>query len=255
MSRPVKVVTFDLWDTLILDDSDELERAAAGLRPKTEARLDLIATALDESGQQVAKDKLYTAARAVEVVGHWVWHQLHVNWSVRQRLEAVLTTLELSLSAESLEKLVRAWEEMELEPMPALVPGAKEVLGELARSYSLAVVSDAIVSPGRVLRLMLDRYGLLDYFAAFSFSDEVGRSKPDRAMFAHIGEVLHEDLTTMVHVGDRQHNDILGAQRAGMRAVLFVGANERSLCDNSADAVCRSLSELPAVLASLAGGA
>ena len=38
MSRPVKAITFDLWDTLFVDDSDEPKRAAQRLRPKSGER-------------------------------------------------------------------------------------------------------------------------------------------------------------------------------------------------------------------------
>ena len=35
MGKPIKTVSFDLWDTVFIDDSDEPRRAAAGLPPKS----------------------------------------------------------------------------------------------------------------------------------------------------------------------------------------------------------------------------
>ena len=43
-------------------------------------------------------------------------------------------------------------EEMELEVMPDPVPGIGEAIEAIAARYPLAVVSDAIHSPGRCLR-------------------------------------------------------------------------------------------------------
>lgn len=252
MSRPVTTVTFDLWDTLILDDSDEPRRAAAGLLPKAAARVELIEQALATAGQEREPAVVLAASRGVEAAGRWAWHELHVNWTMQQRLGAVLSALEADLPEPAMAELVRAWEEMELNPMPDLVPGAAEMLQALADQYQLAVVSDAIVSPGRVLRTILERHDVLRYFCSFAFSDEVGASKPNRAMFEHVARETDGDLTAMVHIGDRQHNDIAGAQRAGMRAVLFVGASERSLAAHSADAVCGSLAKLPGIIAALA---
>jgi hypothetical protein len=44
----IKAVTFDLWDTMVYDDSDEPERAARGLRSKKGERRHLVWQALDE---------------------------------------------------------------------------------------------------------------------------------------------------------------------------------------------------------------
>jgi len=47
----VKALTFDLWDTIFIDDSDEPKRAAQGLRPKSEQRPYAIFEALkDQEG-------------------------------------------------------------------------------------------------------------------------------------------------------------------------------------------------------------
>ena len=45
----IKAVTFDLWDTVIHDDSDEPKRAAQGLRSKKEERRFLLWEALNET--------------------------------------------------------------------------------------------------------------------------------------------------------------------------------------------------------------
>ena len=46
LKAPVRAVTFDLWDCIFIDDSDEPKRAAAGEKPKPEARRDLLHTFL-----------------------------------------------------------------------------------------------------------------------------------------------------------------------------------------------------------------
>ena len=44
----IKAVTFDLWDTIVDDDSDEPKRAAKGLRSKRDERRHLVWSALTE---------------------------------------------------------------------------------------------------------------------------------------------------------------------------------------------------------------
>ena len=47
MTAPLKAVSFDLWDTIIDDDSDEPKRRAQGLRAKTQQRRHLLYQALN----------------------------------------------------------------------------------------------------------------------------------------------------------------------------------------------------------------
>ena len=44
----IKGITFDLWDTMVRDDSDEPKRAAQGLRSKKAERRHLVWQALNE---------------------------------------------------------------------------------------------------------------------------------------------------------------------------------------------------------------
>jgi len=51
----IKAVTFDLWDTVIHDDSDEPKRAAQGLRSKKEERRFLLWEALNETAHHTGR--------------------------------------------------------------------------------------------------------------------------------------------------------------------------------------------------------
>ncbi len=101
------------------------------------------------------------------------------------------------------------------------------------------------------MRELLAGYGLRDLFSGFVFSDEAGCSKPAPEMFRRAAELAGCGIEEMVHVGDREHNDIAGAKDAGARAVLFTGAVDRSRGPSRADAVCRDFADLPAILDSL----
>jgi putative hydrolase of the HAD superfamily len=177
-----------------------------------------------------------------------VWKELHINWTVEQRLRVVLGGLGRSLPAAALAQVVEATGRMELEISPDPIPGIADALAELATRYRLAVVSDAIVTPGRNLRLMLEKYDLLRYFKGFAFSDEVGYSKPHRAMF----EVAAAQLG---HVGDREHNDVKGPHALGIKAVLFTATRPDDKDGTTADAVCERHADLPAVIDRLAATA
>ncbi len=91
------------------------------------------------------------------------------------------------------------------------------------------------------------------FFSGFAFSDEVGNSKPNRAMFESAARQLGTDFSQMVHIGDRDHNDVKGPQALGMKAVLFTGKRDVDKATTSADAICETHADLPATIDRLAG--
>ena len=248
----IRAITFDLWDTVIHDDSDEPKRAAAGLPSKREARRALVREAL--AGHQGDLAEVVDAAYDVtDAAFNKVWHDQHVTWSVGERLSVLLRGLGRELPEAVLADVTARIEEMEIEVMPDPVPGIGDAIETLAARYPLAVVSDAIHSPGRCLREWLERHGLLHHFGAFAFSDEVGRSKPHPDMFHRAAAGLGVDVNEMLHVGDREHNDVRGPHALGMKAILFTATRDRDRAGSAADAVCERAAELPAAVDRLAG--
>ena len=248
----IRVVSFDLWDTVLVDDSDEPKRLRLGLPPKPVERRELLHRFLSRHApaDRTLVDCAYDTA---DSAFRHVWRYQHVTWPVEIRLRVLLAGLKRELPEDELKELVRLHEEMELRVRPDLVPGVGEALEALRRQFTLAVVSDAIFTPGRALRELLAGHGIRDCFSAFAFSDEVGCSKPAPGVFRRAAELTGCCLDEIVHVGDREHNDIAGAKNAGCRAVLFTGVVDRDSANTRADAVCRDFAELPAIIDSLAG--
>jgi len=223
----IRAISFDLWDTLFVDDSDEPKRRAQGLPDKYTARRALVHEAL-ERHEGIERIKVDAAYDAVDAAFRKVWDQQHVTWTVRDRLTVLLSGLQRELPEPELAELVRAHEEMELEVRPELIPGAKKALDDLrVAGFHLAVISDTVFSPGRSLRKLLDGEGLLGLFAALVFSDEVLRSKPDPAVFLRACEALVVAPQELVHVGDRAEKDVVGPHAVGARAVLCTAARDR----------------------------
>ena len=246
----VRLVCFDLWDTVFIDDSDEPKRSRQGLVSKRVERRDLVQQFLARHAP-LERARVDCAYDTADAAFRQVWHNQHVTWPVEVRLRVVLAGLHRELPEGEFQELVRLHEDMELGVRPDLVPGAAEALRLLHQRYHLAVVSDAIFSPGRALRERLAGYGLLDLFSAFAFSDEVGRSKPAPEMFQRAAELAGCRIDEIVHVGDREHNDIAGAKDAGALAVLITAAVDRGSAHTRADAVCRNFAQLPEIIAAL----
>ncbi len=252
MGTTLKAITFDLWDTIVHDDSDEPKRQAQGLRSKKAERRHLLREALNRQAA-IAEAAVTLAYDVGDAAFNRVWHDQHVTWTIGERLQVIIKGLGRTLPEAEFARVVRAHEDMEVDIRPDLIPGIAEALQALHGRYKTCVVSDAIVSPGRCLKRLLESYDLARHFDGFVFSDIVGHSKPHRAMFEDAARQMGVALAEIVHIGDRDHNDVKGPQKLGMRAILFTATRPADRGNTSADAICDRHADLPAIVDRLAG--
>ncbi len=246
----VKAITFDLWDTVFIDDSDEPKRKAAGRLSKKEERRFLV---FEYAGKHkdISKELVNSIYDTVDAAFRKVWDEQFVTWKVKERLELIFIGLGIKLPKEEMNEIVKLHEEMELEFRPDFIDGVGDALEELHKSYKLGVISDAIFSPGRVLRELLKGEGLLDYFDHFVFSDEIGSSKPQPIVFESAFRYFGIQPGEMIHIGDREHNDILGPEKLGIHALLCTASLNRGSENTKADGIFSNYKELPSIIKSL----
>jgi putative hydrolase of the HAD superfamily len=99
------------------------------------------------------------------------------------------------------------------------------------------------------LRGLLERLQLQQYFETLAISCEVGFTKPSPVLFQHAATKLGVPAAAILHVGDTEELDLLGARAAGFDAVRV----ERGRGARSPGSL-RSLAELPARLADSISG-
>ena len=110
----------------------------------------------------------------------------------------------------------------------------------------MGIISDVGFSPGRVLKQVLADNGLLGVFDSLVFSDEAGRAKPHIEVFQRTARSLSTEPGAMVHVGDLERTDIIGAKRAGYRAIRFTGITQIEEGETTiADFVTDDLTDIP----------
>jgi putative hydrolase of the HAD superfamily len=246
----IKAITFDLWDTVFIDDSDEPKRKAAGRPSKKVERRDIVFEYANRY-KKIDREFIDIVYDTVDEAFRKVWHDQHVTWTVEERLTVLFKGLKIELADNEMKEVVRLHEEMELEFRPDFVPGVHEAIKELHGKYKLGVISDAIFSPGRVLKQILEGEDLLHYFDSFVFSDEIGCAKPQSPVFEKSFENLSVKAEEVVHIGDREHNDILGPKKNGMKAILCTASLDRGSEDTQADAVFSDYSKLPEIIESI----
>ncbi|MEZ4862120.1 MAG: HAD family hydrolase [Caldilineaceae bacterium] len=251
----ITAITFDFWDTLALDDSDEPKRRALGLPSKAAARKELFTRHVTRRHPKITGEAAAQAYEAANQRFRHEWHNEHRTPGVTTRLYYAYEALGLQPKpgryahlVREIDELVREIETMEVRIPPDFVSGIHYTLESLAQEYKLGIISDTIHTHGRGLRFLLDRQGVLPFFSHFLFSDEIGVSKPSTAIFREAAIGLDVAPDQIVHIGDRESNDIVGPRTLGMKAILFTGIVDRGSEQTRANAVCRDFRELPQIV-------
>jgi putative hydrolase of the HAD superfamily len=209
----LKAITFDLWGTVLYPkDAEE----------KVDRRRAMILEALLEAGHQVDGPALRQAYRsAAEIIEANVGQELKDlgpagRWSVlTQQLGLPPDTVPFS-------RVASAYEELTLDFLPPLMPGAERAIERLQAKYRMGLICNTGYTGGKVLREVLKRHGLQDHFDCLVFSNEFGWLKPDPRIFHHTLEQLGVQPTEALHVGDLEELDVDGAKAAGMLAARYL---------------------------------
>ena len=120
-------------------------------------------------------------------------------------------------------------------------PGAVEAIERLADApVHLGVISDVDEAEGKRL---LETFGVLEHFDSVTTSEEVGRTKPDPAMFETALEKAGVEPDRAAMIGDRYDHDVAGSADLGMTAIGY-GADDGPATDRQID----DLRDLPSTL-------
>jgi putative hydrolase of the HAD superfamily len=139
------------------------------------------------------------------------------------------------------------------KPMPGLHP----MLDALrAQGYRLGLISNASDAPN--VRRLLAAAGLQGAFDPQLVSAAEGVRKPNVSLFQRVLSAWNLPAEAVVMVGDTLGEDILGAQRAGLRSIWFTAdadtPGNRALAGSlQPDASTDSLLALPGLIRSLDG--
>ena len=198
-------VTFDCWNTLLVDHALEAARAL---------RVAALIEAAASAGTDLEEERALAAIRASHLRHVELWSRGVGSGSLEMAgwsLEAVGIT-DASLAPE----LGHRFEEAGLAGSVAALPGAGDTLEALRRrGVRTALVCDTGFSGGRTVRRFLERVGLLSLLEVQVFSNEVGVPKPHRRMFDAALGPLAVAASESVHVGDLKRTDVQGGRSAG----------------------------------------
>ncbi len=209
----VRAVTFDCWSTLI-QDKDFASATAVRVRAIAEA----------SEGRLSPEDARTLLDRA--------WREHHHHWmgGVQYGSPGIAryVTEELGLSDDAVLGLLQeSFEDAGRHGAIEEVPGAAATLARLReRGIRTALVCDAGMTPGRIVRDFLDATGVLPHLEFCAFSDEVGVPKPSPKMFEVALDAIDSKPADAVHVGDLLRTDVDGARSYGMRTIRITAVSD-----------------------------
>lgn len=220
----ITAVTFDLWQTLLLDNR-ELGRARA------QVRLEGAQEALRKVGQAYELEHIREAYRACYRHCHQVREQ-NLDVSFREQVEIFINLINpglvLRLEEGTIGEIVNAYADAFFVHPPVPHPDALSVLrGVKAMELRVGLISNTGMTPGTTFRQYLGQLGMLEYFDTLTFSDEVKLAKPSREIFLLTLQALGATPAQTVHVGDHMQNDVVGAKGCGLKTVWIKEVNEK----------------------------
>ena len=249
----ITVVTFDLWQTLILDRRD---LGAA----RTQARLDGARNALARFGEDYGLERIREAYQSCSRQCQQIRNeQLDVSFQeqVGMFLNNISEGLESRLDRDTLEEIVRIYADSFLVHPPAVHEDALTVLRDLKdMGLALGLISNTAMTPGVTFRTFMAAQGMLGYFDVLTFSDEVKIAKPSPEIFLMTLRAMGASPAQTAHVGDHLVNDVVGGNRCGLKTVwitAFYGGEDSAGPDSEPDAAVADLGMVVPAIAELAG--
>ena len=211
----LKAVTFDFWSTLV-DGNITPERTAA--------RLARLHAAIVGAGHACTAEELSVGfERAFQRITSEARDTLR-DIGPPGRWAVLAVELGIPEGLIPYEVVEHAYEDITLEPLPDPMPHVHVAVEAMkAVGYQLAVICNTGMAGGRVLREVLRRHGLLDFFEVTVFSNEFGIAKPHPSIFEHTLAALGGiEPSQALHVGDLEELDVEGARRAGVFSARYV---------------------------------
>lgn len=217
----IRAITFDFWGTLFRDRHGE---------ERHQVRVEAL---VKETGAEVANaDKALRDTMSYFLQQHILTQH---TLTPMDAVEICCDKLGVSIAPDAAAFLARIFADVILDFPPEPIEDALEAVKETSALVPIAIISDTGFSPGRNLRVLMEREGFTPYFTATTFSDEMGVAKPQRPMFEKTAAQIGVAANELLHIGDLEPTDIVGAHQVGSKGGLFTAVNDRFADNTSAD--------------------
>ncbi len=240
MKKPIRVVFFDLGNTLLYDKEpwEKLYQEAD----------DVLWKSLHTFGVQASPAEIYGDH---ETLFHY-YYNLRQNELDEPGIGAILKSLlkrkgvavsreQLYAALRSMYKVTQANWYLEDDAIPTL-----QTLKE--HGFQLGLISNG--ADDENTQTLIDKARLRPFFEYIISSAAFGKRKPHPSIFRAALNHFRVRAEETVMVGDTFEADIVGAQRVGMNTIWITRRVREPVADSGVrpDAVVKSLNEIPALL-------
>ncbi len=208
--------SFDLWLTLIKSN------------PEFKNKRNLLFKDFFEI--DCSMDKLSEVVRYYDLLCNNINEKTGLNIDTFEIYYLILNALNVKIDDIGTEKLTQFYDETQLLFMnfrPDLIDPKIQLLFQqiVAQGKTINILSNTAFIKGVTLRKLLEHYELRSYFSFEIFSDEVGFSKPNPAIFQLVYDEIKNfkslEKKQVLHVGDNKIADYNGALNFGFDAFLL----------------------------------
>jgi len=234
----IKAVLFDLFNTLVLLESDEVFYTPCLRRLHEFLARNGINVPFEEFRRAYfeVRDRLYAETeKSLE--------EPHFN--VRVSLVLRRFGYNFDVSSPIVVGATMAFTD-EFMKYVHLDPDTIDVLRVLHGKYKLGLVSNFAI-PECASRL-LDKFGLNEFFDVVLVSGAINKRKPGSEIFERALKTLGVNSSEAIFVGDMLGLDVKGAKNVGMKAVLIERRQSEEILNVKPDRIIKSLRELFLVL-------
>lgn len=220
---PLSLITIDFWNTLVDNTGGE---------GRNHQRAQAVIEEAHRLGHEVTEDQVRLAAQNAWTFFRQHWLELVRTPLTHEMVDHMWKELGIPEDEAGKGRVEEVFKYGILDHPPALLPGVKDALAHLSERFVLGIVSDTAISPGAILKGVLEKHGVLAYFSHFSFSDETGVAKPHPKAYTTILDAAGVSPLNALHVGDIERTDIAGARDLGMYAILYAGDHANSVVES-----------------------
>ena len=141
----IQAITFDLWNTIF----SEIHYG--------EQRVRLLRNILATEGFSIETNRVKTAYSSAMQYFELAWSENWRHVDATERIDHILEKLATKLPVKSRSQVVEEIESVIFDDPPCLIEGAEIMLESLSKRHKIGLVSNAGVTPGRILRMVLKK--------------------------------------------------------------------------------------------------
>lgn len=205
----IKVIVFDLWNTLVWDDSEDIQ-------------------------EEIASALMFPDRKSF-----WKYCDKHF-FDKKQKFTDFLTQLAKTrdLDKKTTDRIVELW--IGSRKNTRVYPHTIPTLEKLKKRYKLVLLSNTAYEEGN---MALEKFNLRKYFDVIIISCEIGLAKPNPEFFKLVLNRFNVEPFEVCIIGDDYELDIIPSKKIGFKTILLDRKNKYSQTDY-VDVVISSLDEI-----------